>query len=39
MDKAILTALTTGTPVRLHAMSMIKFIELLNQLQEMRAKS
>lgn len=33
MDKLILTAFTTGKPVRLHAMTMKEFTELLNAIK------
>ncbi len=33
MDKSILTALTTGTPIRLHAMTMAEFTQLLELLK------
>jgi len=35
MDKSILSALSTGTPVRLHAMTMAEFTKLLEQLKEL----
>jgi hypothetical protein len=35
MDKSILAALSAGTPVRLHALSMKDFSKLLEQLKEL----
>jgi len=35
MDKSILAALSAGTPVRLHAMTVAQFSKLLEQLKEL----